>query len=138
MTFLPGQSGNPAGRPPGSRNKRSLISEAMLEGEPQAVMRRLVDTALDGDLRAIRLLIDRLEPVRKERPIEFNLPPVKEFKDSVAVFAAIGEAVAGGELMPSEAESLIRIVDRQVAALEKVEIREMIRAGHEAAQKTHD
>jgi hypothetical protein len=28
MPFQPGQSGNPAGRPPGARNKRSIISDA--------------------------------------------------------------------------------------------------------------
>src|SRR5436190_1859174 len=30
--FVPGRSGNPSGRPPGSRNKTTLLVEAMIEG----------------------------------------------------------------------------------------------------------
>jgi hypothetical protein len=33
MTFEKGQSGNPAGRPPGSRNKATILAEAMFQGE---------------------------------------------------------------------------------------------------------
>jgi hypothetical protein len=33
--FRPGQSGNPAGRPVGSRNKATLAAEALLDGEAE-------------------------------------------------------------------------------------------------------
>jgi hypothetical protein len=31
MTYEKGESGNPAGRPPGSRNKATLLAEAMFQ-----------------------------------------------------------------------------------------------------------
>ena len=37
MKFEPGQSGNPFGRPRGSRNKASIIAEQLLEGEIEAI-----------------------------------------------------------------------------------------------------
>jgi hypothetical protein len=49
MTFLPGQSGNPAGRPRGSRNKKTLFLESLLDGESEALMRRLIGLAKMGD-----------------------------------------------------------------------------------------
>jgi Family of unknown function (DUF5681) len=118
MPFQPGQSGNPAGRPPGARNKRSIISDAMFEGEADALVRRAVDQGLDGDLRAIRLILDRLEPARKDRYIDMRLPPVKCAKDSIAAFEAISSAVAQGELTPLEANAVSSFLDRHVRAIE--------------------
>lgn len=33
MTFKPGKSGNPDGRPRGARNRATLVAEALLDGE---------------------------------------------------------------------------------------------------------
>jgi hypothetical protein len=132
VPFQPGQSGNPAGRPPGSRNRRSLVSEVMIDGEAEALVRRAIDQGLDGDLRAIRLLLDRLEPARKERPLDFALPPLEKYEDGPAVYAAIAAALSRGELTPGEAESLSRIIDRQVAVLEANEIKKLIEATPQA------
>ena len=38
--FKPGQSGNPSGRPHGSRNKATLALEALLDGEGEAITRK--------------------------------------------------------------------------------------------------
>jgi hypothetical protein len=38
MTFEKGQSGNPAGRPPDSRNKATILAEAMFQGEAEAII----------------------------------------------------------------------------------------------------
>lgn len=66
MTFVKGQSGNPAGRPKGVRNKRSLIAEAF-EQQGSAVAQRVLDAALDGDLGACSLVLARLEPPLRPR-----------------------------------------------------------------------
>jgi hypothetical protein len=59
VTFLPGQSGNPAGRPRGSRNKKTLILEAL--------MRKLIGTGETLDDAALRLCFERMlaPPTRK-------------------------------------------------------------------------
>jgi hypothetical protein len=98
----------------------------MLEGEPEALVRRAIEQGLNGDLRAIRLLLDRLEPARKERPLDVALPPLKNLEDSPAVYAAIGTALAQGELTPGEAEALGRMVDRQVAILDGIEAKRLL------------
>ena len=43
--FEPGQSGNPAGRPFGSRNKATLLIESLLEGELETITRAAVEAA---------------------------------------------------------------------------------------------
>ena len=70
--FLQGLSGNPAGRPRGSRNRTTLAAQALLDGEAEALTRKAVDLALDGDIAALRLCLERIIPVRRE-PIDLSL-----------------------------------------------------------------
>ena len=48
--FEKGQSGNPAGRRVGCRNKTTIAAAALLTGEAEALTRRAVELALVGDL----------------------------------------------------------------------------------------
>jgi len=54
--FEPGRSGKPNGRPKGSRNKTTLVLEALLDGQSEAIIRKLLEKATDGDTIALRLL----------------------------------------------------------------------------------
>jgi len=72
--FEKGQSGNPAGRPPGARHKATVAAEAMLDGEVEALTRKAIELALAGDTTALRLCLDRILPPRCERPTSFELP----------------------------------------------------------------
>src|SRR6266852_982868 len=106
MTFQPGQSGNPMGRPPGARNKATLAAEQLLDGEAETITRKAIDMAKNGDLKAVRLCLERLLPARKERPVSIELPALNTPADAVAAAAAIVGAVAAGDLSPSEAVEL--------------------------------
>ena len=58
--WQPGQSGNPHGRKAGSRNKASLLAEALLDGEAEKLVRGVIDMALKGDVAAARLCLERI------------------------------------------------------------------------------
>ena len=115
--FEPGLSGNPAGRPKGSRNKATLAVEILLDGEAEAITRKAIELAKQGDLVAIRLCLERICPPRKDRPISFALPALGNAADASASLAAIVAAVANGELTPGEAGELSKVVDVYVRAL---------------------
>ena len=108
--FAKGVSGNPTGRPPGSRNKATLAVEALLEGEAEALTRKAIERALEGDGQALRLCLDRLAPPRRDRPVSFALPPLKEAADARDAFAAVVRAIAEGELTPSEGVTLAGLI----------------------------
>ena len=76
--FRPGQSGNPAGRPKGARHATTVAIEALLEGEAETIARKAIDAAKAGDMVAIRLVLDRICPPRKSRPIHIELPPIHD------------------------------------------------------------
>jgi len=87
--FKPGQSGNPEGRPKGSRNL-STILKAMLEEEvlddsgvkkpfQDIIIAKLVKLARDGDLKAIQEIYDRVEGKSQSNiKVEVN-EPIKSF-----------------------------------------------------------
>jgi hypothetical protein len=101
--FEKGVSGNPGGRPAGSRNGVTLACESLLEGQAEALTQKAVDMALAGDTVALKLCIDRIFPPRKDRPVTFPLPPINSARDAADIAAAVAEAVAAGQLTPSEA-----------------------------------
>ena len=55
--FQKGRSGNPNGRPKGSRNKATVIAQALLEGEAEALVGKVVQLALEGDLTCLRICL---------------------------------------------------------------------------------
>ena len=56
--FSPGVSGNPAGRLPGTKNRATKAAEELLEGEAEALTRKAVELALEGDTVALRLCLE--------------------------------------------------------------------------------
>jgi Family of unknown function (DUF5681) len=82
MQFQPGQSGNPAGRPPGALNKKTLAARGVLEERAEEIITNLVDRAMEGHGTAMRLCFDRLVPKGLDRPVAIELPVVKTPEDA--------------------------------------------------------
>jgi len=111
--FQPGRSGNPAGRPTGARNKTTLAAMAILDGAAEALTRKAVEMALAGDSTALRLCLERLVPVPKERLIPEGavvLPKLSN-KNANAASAEVVGAVAEGRITPTEGERLIGLLE---------------------------
>jgi hypothetical protein len=119
--FPPGVSGNPKGRPKGSRNKTILIAEALRSGEA-ALTRNIVERALHGDAVALRVCLDRLLPRRRDRRVQFELPELA-VGDVVEASRAVLAACADGTLSPREATDVMGLVARHVRAVEIGELR---------------
>jgi flavoprotein len=124
--FRKGRSGNPAGRPQGSRNKTTLAVDALLDGEAETLTRKAIEKAKDGDVTALRLCLDRIAPVRKDRPVTFSLPTIACASDAAKASAALVAAVSLGEITPSEAVELGRLLESYVRALEVTEIEDRL------------
>jgi hypothetical protein len=120
--FQPGQSGNPDGKRPGTRNRATMLAERLLDGEAEAMVRTVIEKAKQGDTFALRFCLDRIVPPRRERPVVFQIPELRSAEDASKAMSAITSAVAGGELTPAEAAELASVVDAFVKALEASEI----------------
>ena len=98
--FRPGASGNPRGRPKGARNQATVTAEALLDGEAEAISRKLIEKALEGDTTALRLCLDRILPPRRERPVAFDLPKIESAAEALSASSAVLASCAAGALSP--------------------------------------
>jgi hypothetical protein len=134
--FEPGRSGNPSGKPPGTRHKATLAAEALLDGETEALTRKAIAMALEGDATAMRLCLERILPPRRDRPVTIELPTLGGAGDALGAMAAITTAVAAGGLTPSEAGDLSSLVSGYVKAIEIDELDKRIAALEQRASST--
>ena len=110
-----GQSGNPAGRPKGARNKATLLLEELLSGEEvERLVKLLYARALGGNGSALRFLLSRLLPPARHPRVAFDLPESTGTpdEDAAAALEALTRAVASGALAPAEAKPLASYVER--------------------------
>src|SRR5258707_11489575 len=110
MPFEPGQSGNPAGRPPGARNRRTIMIEKLLDENVGKLMRLGINRADNGDSMVLRLFLQRILPRAKHSPVAFRLPSMATAADALAALSAIVQGVADGELTAVEAAELAMLV----------------------------
>jgi uncharacterized protein DUF5681 len=130
--FPKGQSGNPKGRRIGVRNRATEAAEQFLDGEAEALTRRAVELALEGDTAALRLCLERIIPPRRGRPVKLGLRPVRGTADLAGTMAAITTAGMQGAITPGEAAELARVVEIFVRAVETSDFERRLRDLEEA------
>lgn len=96
--------------------------------DAEAITRAVIEAAKGGDLTAARLVLDRIAPPRREPATPIDLPTIETAADLPGGVAAILQAVANGDLTPSEASRLSGLLADAGRALETAEIEERLAA----------
>lgn len=112
----PFQPGNP-GRPPGAKNRTTRLVEQLVDGEGEKIARKLIELATGGNVRCLEIALDRIAPKRSGRPIDFQLPEIKNLHDVVRAMAAVASGVNDGSLTVEEASHLARVLDGYANAI---------------------
>jgi hypothetical protein len=123
-----GVSGNPAGMPKGTRHKAILAAEALIDGESETLTRKAIEMAKGGDTTALKLVMDRLLPPRRERPISTDLPTFTDTAELPAWTMGLLERVAAGEITPGEAVEMAKVAEGARRATELVEFDQRLAA----------
>jgi hypothetical protein len=115
MPFVKGQSGNPAGRPVGSRNKFSQVMQGAFEQGGPILVQQLFELAGDGNPAAMRQCFDRL--MGKHRPSAVELPSPESPTYIMDALTEIHRALGAGEIASDEASRLVDLVGRTARVL---------------------
>ena len=68
--FKPGQSGNPKGRPRGTKNKMKALAEGLIGTNASKIVRKVIQMALEGDQACLKMCMDRIIPAQRAIDIE--------------------------------------------------------------------
>lgn len=126
--YQKGTSGNPSGRPVGSRNRATLLAEQLLDGEAEHLIRKVVELAKKENMPALKLCLDRVLPIPKDRSIELEFPLPKNAQELPASYQSVLSAICEGRITPGEGQSLNGLLDSQARGFELQSIDRRIQA----------
>lgn len=107
--FLPGRSGNPRGRPPGSGSSPGVRLRRLIAEHGEQLVKALIEQAKKGDTAAAVALLDRC--IARLRPMSEPVM-VDVTGDRQAVADRLMIAVSAGELSTETAGELLALIDR--------------------------
>jgi hypothetical protein len=125
--FLPGNKLG-QGRPRGSRNKATLALQDMLGQHAEALVKKCVVMAMQGDTTAMRLCIERLLAPRKQSPVKFKLPPVSTMAELAQAQITMLETLSRGQLTPAEAETIGSLFENRRRMMETEDLAARVQA----------
>jgi hypothetical protein len=136
--FKKGQSGNPAGKPRGTRDKRTALRE-LLQPHAADLAKKAVELALAGDTTALRICIDRCIPVMKAKDEPIAIAGL------AGTPAEQGQAVlsATGTITPDQASAAMQVIAAQARIIEVDELERRLAAlegkkdDNQQSQSTH-
>ena len=125
MAFKKGQSGNPAGKPKGARDKRTAL-RALLEPHSEALVQKAVDMALEGDTTALRMCLERIIPALRSQDMPVNLGALEGSLSEQA--QQINKSMAVGKIPPSDASAVLASLANQAKIQQFDELEKRIAA----------
>lgn len=115
MAFTKGKSGNPSGRP----KKDTANLKPLLAKHGESVLQKVIDAALEGDLTACKLVLDRLYPAIKSQAMPVNIPvgeTLPETGNNIVI------ETMTGNVPPDIGASLITALSNQAKLVEFTEL----------------
>jgi hypothetical protein len=122
--FVPG---NP-GRRVGSRNKRTLLVEALMAADIEAITESVIKAAKQGDVQAARVVLDRICPARRGSVVTFKASRGGDAAALSENFQSVVAAMADGQLSPEEGVSIANVLTQQLRVVETAQLEERLSA----------
>ncbi len=120
--FQPGQSGNPAGKKPGTRNHATVLRELLDEGADKLAGEVLMAQLHGQSAVAARFVLERMHPKLKpsDRCIDLGLPEDASPADMLQRVLAM---MAAGEVTIDEASRFAALIERYGGLVERAAAR---------------
>jgi hypothetical protein len=98
----------------------------LMEGAAEEITNAVLDAARGGDLTAAKMVLERLAPPMRERPINIKLPSTIDARGCADAANEVLQGVATGNLLPGEGATLASIIESRRRAVETLELEQRI------------
>jgi hypothetical protein len=105
------------GRPIGSRNKKALIIEELLEQNSEPLLHKALKLAEQGNIPILRLLLDRVLPRPKDPPVSIGPLPMRTPEELLQAQANVMQEIALGQLTLNQAEQIFSLIEARCRLL---------------------
>jgi hypothetical protein len=93
-----------------------------MEGNLEEVLATVIERAKSGDIAACRMIMDKLLPNTKDRPIALDLPLINDLDGVGKAQAEILQAVSVGDITPNEGERIASIIEARRRSIETIDL----------------
>lgn|SRR5574341_588701 len=103
-----GKSGNPSGRPKGSRNKAKELAEALIGTNATNIVKKVISMALAGNEACLKMCMDRILP--SQRAIDTS--SLERMNPAIQIFVESAQQVK--EIKANEPIDVLPVVEETV------------------------
>ena len=103
------------GRPKGARNRKHKYLEAIAKNQAPALLQRVINAAMNGDMLAAKIVFDRIWPKPRTAPLSIELPSVTSPGELKTAMYDLLQRIAAGELTTEDGAALVGIMKDMLA-----------------------
>jgi hypothetical protein len=132
--------GNPGG--PGRPRKVVKAAADALDERAAEAAPELFDKALErvreGSDTALRMLLDRIWPAGRSRPMEIGAPQINHLRDLLAAMAGVTNAMFAGDATAQEGAAAAKVLRAHLEAIQTIDIDERLRELEEETREAKE
>jgi hypothetical protein len=132
--FQPGNSFG-RGRPKGSRNRKTVVIEELLEEYGPSLMRKGLAMALDGNVPLLRTFLERHLPKPQDSPAPIGRLPTGTAEELCRAQETVIKKLASGILTPHEALQINSVLESRREMIETRDLERRMNALETLASK---
>jgi len=114
------------GRPKGSGNKARSEVQQLIDECALPLTRKCISFAAQGDRSAMRLLMDRISPARRDACIRMSLPSIRTAQDVDKAAEKVTQAIRRGDIAPVEGETMMKILEMRAGIITTAQLESRI------------
>jgi hypothetical protein len=111
-----------------SLREGSAVASNVLATHAVQITRALVTKATAGNMNALRLCIERLVPLSRERVLPVKIPAAQDALQITVALQAVFDGLGAGHLTAGEAQKLAALLENQRKAIETSDLEERLQA----------
>jgi hypothetical protein len=110
------------GRPRGSRNKTTVMAQELLDSFAEPLVKKCLHQALQGDIKAMQICMDRVLPARRDLPVKIGKFPIHTAADVSRASETVIEKVAAGQITPIQGKVFADLIEGRRRTIETQDI----------------